>query len=273
VECDVTESSPPFLGGVSAGGDDPLVGGIGEALAGLLPQRVRRRRLSVAEARRVLTAEETQKLVDQEQVVEIARRRAEQDGVIFIDEMDKVAGHGGAMGGPDVSREGVQRDILPLIEGSTVNTRYGPVKTDHMLFIAAGAFHTSKPTDLIPELQGRFPVRVELQSLGEADLRRILVEPEHALVRQYQALLGADGVDLIFADAGLDAIAHLAHEVNVATENIGARRLHTVMEKLVEEVAFEAPDGAQGPFTIDAEYVHKVLGALVQNRDLTRYIL
>lgn len=273
VEVDVPEPAPFFLGGMGGGGDDPLAGGIGEALAGLLPQRTRRKRMSVAEARGVLVGEETGKLIDKEQVVDIARRRAEQDGVVFIDEIDKVAGHGGAMGGPDVSREGVQRDILPLIEGCTVTTRYGPVQTDHMLFIAAGAFHTSKPTDLIPELQGRFPVRVELQSLGEADLRRILVEPEHALVRQYQALLGADGVELVFSDEGLDAIAHLAHEVNVATENIGARRLHTVMERLVEEVAFLAPEGAKGTYTIDAAYVQSLLGPLVQNRDLTRYIL
>ncbi len=273
VEVEVAESLPFFLPGVTGGpGDDPLTSGLGEALSGMLPRRMRTKRMSVAEARQVLIAEETQKLVDQEQVVEEARRRAEQDGVVFIDEIDKVAAKSGGSG-PDVSREGVQRDILPLVEGCTVTTKYGPMKTDHILFIAAGAFHVSKPTDLIPELQGRFPVRVELQPLTQADLRRILVEPENALVRQYVELLATDGVRLSFSEDGLDAVARMAQEVNDATENIGARRLATVMEKLLDDVAFNAPEDAQGEVLVDAAFVERTLGPLVEDRDLRRYIL
>jgi len=277
VELEVAAAAPPLL---SLVGDSGMGGpgaegaaGLAEALAGLLPRQRRRRRLSVAEARRICREEETQRLIDQEQAVREAVARAEDGGIIFIDELDKIAVRDGTAGaGADVSREGVQRDLLPIIEGSTVSSRYGPVRTDHMLFIAAGAFHVSKPADLIPELQGRFPVRVELQPLGREDLRRILVEPENALVRQYAALLQTDGVALEFTPDGLDAIADLATAVNLSAENIGARRLHTVMEKLLEDVAFRAPEEG-GAVRVDGPYVRERLERLVGDRDLSRYIL
>jgi ATP-dependent HslUV protease ATP-binding subunit HslU len=240
-------------------------------LSALLPARRRRRRLSVAEARRVLLEDESNRLIDREQAARQAVARAEEGGIIFIDEIDKIAVRDGTAGA-DVSREGVQRDLLPIVEGTTVSSRHGPVRTDHMLFVAAGAFHVSRPSDLIPELQGRFPVRVELQPLSRADLRRILVEPENALARQYEALLGTDGVALEFTPDGLDAIAAVAAEVNARTEDIGARRLHTVMERLLEEAAFAAPEEA-GPVRVDAAYVHARLDALAGDADLSRYIL
>ncbi len=275
VEVDVADPVPPMLGAM-LGGEPAAAGGtgagMGELLGGLLPRPRRRRRVSVAEARRLFAAEETQRLVDQERVLHEAIQRAEQGGIVFIDEIDKIAGRDG-VAGPDVSREGVQRDILPIVEGSTVQTRYGPARTDHMLFIAAGAFHLSRPSDLIPELQGRFPIRVELRPLTRADMRRILEEPANALVRQYTALLGADGVQLTFTPDGLDAVASLAQEVNEATENIGARRLHTVMEKLLEDLAFRAPEDAPPEVRIDAAYVHERLHGLVADRDTRRYIL
>ena len=273
VEIEVTVPPPPLVGVLGGGemGMSPDAGGVAEALNSLMPRQRRSRRMSVAEARRVLREEETQRLIDGEQAARQAVARAEEGGIIFIDEIDKVAA-GGATAGADVSREGVQRDLLPIVEGTTVNTRYGPVRTDHMLFVAAGAFHVSKPSDLIPELQGRFPVRVELQPLQRNDLRRILVEPENALVRQYAALLGADGVELEFTDDGCDAIADIAHRVNETAENIGARRLHTVMERLLEDVSFGAPEQAL-QVRVDGPYVRTRLEQLAADQDLSRYIL
>jgi ATP-dependent HslUV protease ATP-binding subunit HslU len=238
----------------------------------MVPRKRRRRRVAVSEARRILAQEEAQKLIDMDEVTSDAIARAENGGIVFLDEIDKIAGKESG-GGPDVSREGVQRDILPIVEGSTVMTKYGPVKTDHMLFIAAGAFHVSKPSDLIPELQGRFPIRVELDSLVEGDFVRILTEPENALTRQYSALLGSDGVELGFTSDGVAAIARAAHQVNERTENIGARRLHTIMEKLLEEVSFEAPYAGSRKVTVDADYVAMRLGDILNDVDLSRYIL
>jgi ATP-dependent HslUV protease ATP-binding subunit HslU len=219
-----------------------------------------------------VTQEEEQKLIDMDSVARTAVQRVEQGGIIFVDEIDKIAGREGGQG-PDVSREGVQRDILPIVEGTTVNTKYGMVRTDHILFIAAGAFHVSKPSDLIPELQGRFPIRVELESLGRDDFVRILTEPKNALVKQYIALLDTEGINLTFTADAIQRIATLAMEVNDRTENIGARRLHTVMEKLLDEISFEGPDLADKSVTIDDAYVRRMLDDIVGNEDLSRYIL
>jgi ATP-dependent HslUV protease ATP-binding subunit HslU len=227
----------------------------------------------VAEARRILAAEEAAKLVDTEDVTAEACRRAEQSGIIFIDELDKVAGRERAGSGPDVSREGVQRDLLPIVEGSTVMTKYGPVKTDHILFIASGAFHVTKPSDLIPELQGRFPIRVELDPLTREDFRRILTEPQDAVTKQYQALLATDNVHVTFTSDAIDTIAAMAQEVNERTEDIGARRLHTIIERLLEDLSFEVPEGRQEKVTIDAEYVKNKLSDIIRDRDLSRFIL
>jgi len=246
---------------------------IQELFGNLGQPRRRTRSVTVAEARELLTQEEARKLIDPDAVKREAVTRAEQDGIIFIDEMDKIAGREGTSGGPDVSRGGVQRDILPIIEGSTVQTKYGSVRTDHVLFIAAGAFHVSKPSDLIPELQGRLPIRVELDSLTEADFRRILSEPENALTKQYAALLGTEGVDLDFTADGVDELARLAAEVNRRTENIGARRLHTLVERLLEDVSFAAPEEGAGSLTVDAAYVRSKLAAIAGDQDLARYIL
>jgi ATP-dependent HslUV protease ATP-binding subunit HslU len=226
----------------------------------------------VPEAIEALTQEEEQKLVDMESVARAAVERVQEAGIIFIDEIDKVAGREGGHG-PDVSREGVQRDILPIVEGTTVNTKYGMVRTDHILFIAAGAFHVSKPSDLIPELQGRFPIRVELEPLGREDFVRILTEPRNALVRQYTALLSTEGVILDFTEDAIGRIADFATLVNERTENIGARRLHTVMEKLLDQISFEAPDMTEKSITIDGVYVDRMLSEIVRNEDLSRYIL
>ena len=234
--------------------------------------RSRKRKLKVPEALEQLTQEEEQKLIDMDSVARTAVQRVEQGGIIFVDEIDKIAGREGGQG-PDVSREGVQRDILPIVEGTTVNTKYGMVRTDHILFIAAGAFHVSKPSDLIPELQGRFPIRVELESLGRDDFVRILTEPKNALVKQYIALLDTEGITLTFTDDAIERIATLAMEVNDRTENIGARRLHTVMEKLLDEISFEGPDLADKSVTIDDAYVRRMLDEIVGNEDLSRYIL
>ncbi len=240
----------------------------------MFPKERKRRKMKIAEARKVLQAEEAQKLLDRDVVISEALVRVQETGILFIDELDKVAGReAGNTSGPQVSREGVQRDLLPIVEGSTVMTKHGPVQTNHMLFIAAGAFHVSKPSDLIPELQGRFPIRVELEPLTEADFRRILIEPHNALLKQYQALLGADGVEIEFTDDGIDEIARLACLVNEQTENIGARRLHTVVERLLEEISFDAPDSAQGTLRVDAAFVLERLGPLVKDEDLSRYIL
>ncbi len=244
-----------------------------DLLGGLLPRRRARKRLRVAAAREALAAEEATKLVDMDRVRELAVARVEQSGIVFIDELDKVAGGSVARGGPDVSREGVQRDLLPIVEGSTVPTKHGPVRTDHILFIAAGAFHVAKPSDLIPELQGRFPIRVELASLSREDFVRILTEPQNSLVRQYTELLRTDGVELEFKEDGVRAIAECAGRVNERTEDIGARRLHTVMEKLLEEVSFSAPDLSSHHLVVDEAFVRERLEDLVQDEDLSRFIL
>jgi ATP-dependent HslUV protease ATP-binding subunit HslU len=238
--------------------------------------RTKTRRLRVPEALEHLVAEESARLVDMESVSRTAVQRVEQAGIIFIDEIDKIAsrdGAGGGHGGPDVSREGVQRDILPIVEGTTVNTKHGMVKTDHILFIAAGAFHVSKPSDLIPELQGRFPIRVELEPLTRDDFVRILTEPRNALVKQYVALLGTEDLDVVFTSQAVERVADFAARVNEVTENIGARRLHTVMERLLDEVSFEAPDLTEKVVTIDEAYVDRMLADIAKNEDLSRYIL
>jgi ATP-dependent HslUV protease ATP-binding subunit HslU len=241
-------------------------------LGNLLPQRTKRRKVKVKEARRILTQEEADKLVEREEVVNEAVARVENSGIVFLDEVDKIAGRERAHG-PDVSREGVQRDLLPIVEGSTVSTKYGLVRTDHILFIAAGAFHVSKPSDLIPELQGRFPLRVELQSLTRDDFVRILTEPENALTKQYSALLATEGVDLTFTRDAIEEIAAIATAVNQATENIGARRLYTIMERLLDEISFEAPHMPGVKVTISPEEVRKKLATIVKDQDLSRYIL
>jgi len=246
---------------------------IQELIPGLFgPGRTKKRKMRVDEAMEYLIQEEEQKLIDMEQVARIALERVEQSGIIFLDEIDKIAGRESGHG-PDVSREGVQRDLLPIIEGTTVSTRYGTVRTDHILFIAAGAFHVTKPSDLIPELQGRFPIRVELDPLTVEDFKRILTEPKNSLIKQYTALLATEGVTLEFTPDAIDAIAHFAYAVNEQTENIGARRLHTIMEKVLEDISFEAPDLKEKHQRIDAEYVRRKLAGIVQNQDLSRYIL
>jgi ATP-dependent HslUV protease ATP-binding subunit HslU len=236
--------------------------------------RTRKRRARVPDALKILQAEEAQKLVDQDRVTREALQRAETAGIVFIDEIDKIASREGVRGaGPDVSREGVQRDILPIVEGSTITTKYGPVKTDHMLFIAAGAFHVSKPSDLIPELQGRFPIRVELEPLSGEDLIRILTEPKNSLVRQYSALLATEGVRLHFSDDAISEVARIAQSVNDRTQNIGARRLHTILERLLDEVSFTAGELTDKDVNVDAAYVRSRLAEIIKDEDLSRYIL
>jgi ATP-dependent HslUV protease ATP-binding subunit HslU len=242
-------------------------------LSGMMPKQTRTRRLKIAEAREALIQEEALALVDGEKVKELAIRRVQETGIVFIDEIDKVAVGGGGRQGPDVSREGVQRDLLPIVEGSTVQTKHGPVVTDHILFVAAGAFHVSKPSDLIPELQGRFPIRVELASLGREDLVRILTEPANSLVRQYTALLATEQIELDFEESGIAAIAEVAATVNERTADIGARRLHTVMERLLEELSFDAPDLAKQRVVVDEPLVRKRLGDLLDDQDLSQFIL
>jgi ATP-dependent HslUV protease ATP-binding subunit HslU len=243
-----------------------------DVIPGLFGGRTRKRNMRVAEALEYLIQEEEQKLVDMDQVTRIALERVERNGMVFLDEIDKIAGREGGHG-PDVSREGVQRDILPIVEGTTVNTRHGFVRTDHILFIAAGAFHVSKPSDLIPELQGRFPIRVELRSLTEEDFIRILKEPKSALVKQYMALLETEGIKLAFSDDAIQEVARFAAQVNQSMENIGARRLHTIMEKLLEEISFNGPDLKKKNIRIDSEYVRKQLADIVKDQDLSKYIL
>ena len=272
VELDVREQAFPSFEIISGSSVEEVGINVKEMLPGLFQGRTRKRRLKVPEAFDHLTQEEEQKLVDMETVSRTAVQRVEQSGIIFIDEIDKVAGREGGQG-PDVSREGVQRDILPIVEGTTVNTKHGMVRTDHILFIAAGAFHVSKPSDLIPELQGRFPIRVELEPLGKQDFVRILTEPRNALVKQYTALLETEGIAIRFLEDAIDRIAELATQVNERTENIGARRLHTVMEKLLDEISFEGPDLADKSVTIDDAYVRRMLDDIVKNDDLSRYIL
>ncbi|MBI1775605.1 MAG: ATP-dependent protease ATPase subunit HslU [Proteobacteria bacterium] len=246
---------------------------LGEMMGKAFGQRTKRKKLSVAESYTVLVAEESDKLLDQDKVVKDAIHSVEQNGIVFLDEIDKISARSERIGGADVSREGVQRDLLPLIEGTTVSTKHGPVRTDHILFIASGAFHLAKPSDLLPELQGRLPIRVELKALGRDDLKRILTEPEASLIRQYKALLATEEVTLDFGEDAIDAIADLAVEINSSVENIGARRLHTVMEKLLEEISFTASDRAGTTIKIDAAYVHEKVGALAKKGDLSRFIL
>jgi ATP-dependent HslUV protease ATP-binding subunit HslU len=272
VEIEVREKSFPAFEIISGSTVEEVDIHIKDMLPGLFQGRTRRRRMKVPEAREYLVQEEQQKLVDMEAVARAAIQRVEQSGIIFIDEIDKIAGRETGHG-PDVSREGVQRDILPIVEGTTVNTKYGMVRTDHILFIAAGAFHVSKPSDLIPELQGRFPIRVELEPLGKEEFVRILTEPKNALITQYTALLATEGITLQFTPEAIDRIAEYAALVNERTENIGARRLHTVMEKLLDEISFEAPELPDKTITIDAAYVDRMLGAIVRNEDLSRYVL
>lgn len=237
----------------------------------LFPKKKKKKRVTVEQARKILTQIEAQRIIDMEEVINIAIARVEQNGIIFLDEIDKIAGKESY--GPDVSRGGVQRDILPIVEGSTVMSKYGPIKTDHILFIAAGAFHTSKPSDLIPELQGRFPIRVELDSLTNEDFKLILTQPQNSIIRQYTELLKTDGVSLEFTENAIDEIADFAYTVNSQTENIGARRLHTIIEKLLEDVLYKAPDGISGKIVIDREYVKERLQSIVHNEDLSRFIL
>jgi len=272
VEVDVRERAMPSFEIMSNQGVEEMGTDIREMLSGMFGQQKKKRKMTVSEAFDYLIQEEESKLIDMDQVTRGAVERAEQMGIIFIDEVDKIAGRESGHG-PDVSREGVQRDILPIIEGTTVNTRYGMIRTDHILFIAAGAFHVSKPSDLIPELQGRLPIRVELTSLGEADFIRILTEPKNALIKQYIALMETEGLKLTFSDDGIATIARFATQVNEQTENIGARRLHTIMEKLLEEISFEAPDMKRKVMKIDTAYVSKQLAEIVKNQDLSRYIL
>jgi len=274
VEIEVEDTSTPSFEMFTPQGVEEVGVNLQEMLPGLFGRRTRRR-VTVAEARQILIRQEADNLIDAHQVQRDARRRVEQSGIIFLDELDKVAGPklAGGGSGPDISREGVQRDLLPIVEGSTVNTKYGPVRTDHILFIAAGAFHVSKPSDLIPELQGRLPIRVELQALGEADFVRILTEPENALTRQYAALLSTEGLTIDFSDDAIHEIARMAEEVNRSTENIGARRLATLMERVLDEVSFEAPDMEGVTLTVDAGYVRKALADIVEDRNLSRYVL
>lgn len=274
VEVDVQQSSPIDNMMIPMGGMEGMDFNFSEMLQDLLPKRSKRRQVTVAEARRILLQDELDKLVNMDEVVNEALERTEEMGIIFLDEIDKIAGERGAMG-PDVSREGVQRDLLPVVEGSTVQTKYGMVRTDHILFIAAGAFHVSKPSDLIPELQGRFPIRVELNNLSEAEFVRILREPRNALLTQYRALVAAEGATLEFSEDGVLAIARTAATVNERMENIGARRLHTVLTTLLEEILFELPDGNSNgsTITIDAETVQSRLKNIVEDEDLRRYIL
>lgn len=271
VDIEVKEKMMPF-GVISNVGLEDIEINIKEMLGNLLPEKPKRKKVKISEARVILAQEEANKLIDMDRVTREAVAKVEQLGIVFIDEIDKIAGKGGGYG-PDVSREGVQRDMLPIVEGSTVTTKHGPVSSEHILFIAAGAFHTAKPSDLIPELQGRFPIRVELDSLGKEDFVRILTEPHNALIKQYVALLSTESVDIEFTKDAIDEIATLAATVNDKAENIGARRLHTVLEKLLEDISFEAPERRNGRLVMDREYVREKLSDIVKDEDLSRYIL
>ena len=272
VDLDVADRSNPMMDIFSSAGMEEMGVNFRDMLGSLMPKNTKRRKVKIPEAMQILTQEEAQNMVDMDRVVGQAIEKVEQTGIIFLDEIDKIVAsvHGQ---GPDVSREGVQRDLLPIVEGSTVNTKYGPVKTDHILFMASGAFHAIKPSDLIPELQGRFPIRVELDALGRNEFSRILTEPKNALVLQYAALLKTEGVEVVFDSGAVDRIAAIAEEVNANTENIGARRLHTLMERLLEDVLFEAPDLDHARIDIDARYVDDKLAGIKDDEDLSRYIL
>ncbi|MCI6030542.1 ATP-dependent protease ATPase subunit HslU [Dialister succinatiphilus] len=253
--------------------DNEQANQISVMIAGMMPKKMKKKKVTVREAKKILTEEAADEMVDMEVVKDRAIHYAEERGIIFIDEIDKIAGRTGASGGPDVSREGVQRDILPIVEGATVKTKYGQVKTDHILFMAAGAFHVSKPSDLIPELQGRFPIRVELSSLTKEDLRKILTEPRQALIRQYTALLDTEGLHVTFSEDALDTIAEIASEVNLETEDIGARRLYTILERVLEDLSFDAPDMDEKEMVVDSDYVREKLGRIRENIDISNYIL
>lgn len=253
--------------------DNEQANQISVMIAGMMPKKMKKKKVTVREAKKILTEEAADEMVDMEVVKDRAIHYAEERGIIFIDEIDKIAGRTGSSGGPDVSREGVQRDILPIVEGATVKTKYGQVKTDHILFMAAGAFHVSKPSDLIPELQGRFPIRVELSSLTKEDLRKILTEPRQALIRQYTALLDTEGLHVTFAEDALDTIAEIASEVNLETEDIGARRLYTILERVLEDLSFAAPDMEEKEMVVDSDYVREKLGRIRENIDISNYIL
>ncbi len=272
IEIEVEEQEKSIGGILTGNSAEELSNNFQEMLGSIMPRKKKKKKMTIGKARELLKEEELEKCLDMDAIVDKAIEATEQAGIVFIDEFDKIAekSHGN---GPDVSREGVQRDILPIVEGATVNTKYGPVKTDHILFIAAGAFHVSKPSDLIPELQGRFPIRVELKSLTVEDFRKILTEPNQSLVKQYTALLSTEGVTLDFSDDGIDAIAEFSYKVNLETENIGARRLHTILEKILEDVAFEAPDVAERHIVIDKAFVNGKLNDVVKNVDLSHYIL
>ncbi len=272
IEIDVEDSSKPMVGMFAGSSLESMGDNLQDMIGNMMPKRHRKRKVTVEQARKLFQQEEAMKLVDMEEVQETAVKLAENTGIVFLDEIDKVAVSGNTSG-HDVSREGVQRDILPIVEGSTVMTKYGPVKTDHILFISAGAFHTSKPSDLIPELQGRFPIRVELKSLQKEDFKRILVEPKNALLKQYKALLGTEGIELEFAPEAIDRLAQLACDVNEQNENIGARRLHTLLEKLLEDLSFNAPDMEEKQVLVDEAYVNKALQDIVINHDLSQFIL
>ena len=272
IEIEVEDSGKPMVGMFAGSSLESMGDNLQDMMANLMPKKQKKRKVSVAAARKLFQQEEATKLVDMEEVKDAAIRAAEKSGIVFLDEIDKVAVKGQGSG-PDVSREGVQRDILPIVEGSTVMTKYGPIKTDHILFIAAGAFHTAKPSDLIPELQGRFPIRVELKSLQKEDFQRILTEPQNALLKQYKALLATEGISLDFADDAIERLAQLACDVNAQTENIGARRLHTILEKLLEDLSFDAPEMEEKEVRVDAAYVDKKLKDIAINRDLSHFIL
>jgi ATP-dependent HslUV protease ATP-binding subunit HslU len=272
VDLDIADRNMPMVEIFSNVGMEEMGINFKDMLGGMLPKNTKRRKIKVPEAMELLAQEEAQGLVDMDKVVKEAIEKVEQAGIIFLDEIDKIAGKNGSHG-PDVSREGVQRDLLPIVEGSTITTKYGPVKTDHILFIASGAFHTVKPSDLIPELQGRFPIRVELNSLGRKEFERILTEPRNALLLQYLALLRTEGVEVVFEDDAVSEIARIAENVNQRTENIGARRLHTLMERLLEDILFDAPDIPDKRPVIDHKYVAAKLNDIVEDEDLTRYIL
>ncbi len=274
VELDVAEPpSGPVMDFMPVSMKDKKDMNIRDMLSNMMPKQSKRRRVSIEEARKILQQEEVSKLIDMEEVSREAVTRVEQSGIVFLDEVDKVASRRSHSQGPDVSREGVQRDLLPIVEGSTVNTKYGPVQTDHILFIAAGAFHLTKPSDMIPELQGRFPIRVELQALSQEDFVRILTEPKNALIVQYTALMKTEGVELVFTKDAIDTIAEIACQINEDSENIGARRLHTVMEQLLEEVSFTAPDLKGQKISVTPEYINSRISNLLKNQDLSRYIL
>ena len=272
IEIEITAQASPIIGVMPGAGLEDLDMNLKEMLGNILPEKRKIQKVKVTEAIKIFVEEETSKLIDKDKIVQEATQRVEESGIVFIDELDKIASRSHTQGA-DVSREGVQRDILPIVEGSTVPTKYGPLRTDHILFIAAGAFHMSKPSDLIPELQGRFPIRVELEALGEEEFVRILTEPENALVRQYIELLKTEGIQLTFTPDAIREVSRLAALVNGRTENIGARRLHTIVERLLEDISFDAPDMEETEVVINPEYVQERLKDVVQDEDYSRYIL